>query len=129
MDYVLFFPNYVRWHYGRAFHDMYIIWGNFFWFLFNLFSIEVLFGTLFSPWRRMTDEYTGGLDIGAFFESLIVNMLMRVVGIVLRLSVILVGVILLAIVCILGIVGFVIWLFLPVIIFLGFVFGIVVLIS
>lgn len=78
--------HYVWWHYTTAIADLVRNYLNLSTFLKNFFSLSHLTRNLFSPWRRLGEEYPSGhLDIGAFFSTLIVNTLMRLVGLVIRL--------------------------------------------
>lgn len=108
-----FLPYYLAWHYSRALHEMYGVFGNFIWFFYNFFSIPTLLATLFAPFKRMDEGYKKGLNLEAFFETLIVNTLMRLVGMFLRLVLILMGIISLALVCVGYVFVLVAWLFAP----------------
>ena len=116
MDSVKFLPNYFLWHYTRAFQNIWGIWMNFFWFTYNFFSLPILLKTLFLPWQRMGEEYKKGFDIKEFSETLVINSLMRVVGIFMRLAVILVGSIALLAVAFLGLGMFLLWALLPLVV-------------
>lgn len=104
---------YFRWHYTTALVDLMRIWGNFFWFFTNFFSITLLLRTLFQPFRRLDAAYKKGFDPGAWAEQLGVNLLMRVVGALLRLF--LIGIGLVALLCTLlgGVFFLVAWLATP----------------
>lgn len=91
MNMLLFLPYYIRWHYTRALSDLFQNCKHFLVFTFSFFSIEQLLKTLFSPWRRLGQTYSGGFDIEDFFGSVIVNTLMRLLGFFIRLIVIVVG--------------------------------------
>lgn len=104
---------YILWHYTRAFLDIIKIWMNAFWFVYHFFSIRILFSTLFSPWRRMGENYKKGFDASEFFSSLLINTIMRIVGIIIRMAVIIIGLLALVAVFIGGIIFLIIWLFLP----------------
>lgn len=120
---------YIVWHYTAAFRDMAGVWMNFFWFLYNFFSISTLFRSLFSPWRRLDEERKGGFDPAAFGEALIVNTIMRFVGFCIRLVTILLGCVALAALAVLGILFVIFWIFLPALIVGLFVIGIAKLIA
>lgn len=108
----LFF-YYTFWHYGEAPRDIIQIWKNVLWFFYNFFSIPLLLTSLFAPFERL-DEHTGKrFDVQAIFESLIVNILMRLVGFGLRFFTIILGTFLLLTTLIGGLVVLVIWLLAP----------------
>lgn len=113
--------SYFIWHYSQAFRDIYYLYKNFIWFIYHFFSIKVLTKTLFSPWRKLNEAYRGGWSLNAFFETFAVNIIMRIVGFFVRLSIIVIGVMCLAVTFISEIVTFFLWLFLPAIISLLFV--------
>lgn len=126
MNIVLFSLHYFTWHYSRAFKDLLHTWANFFWFLIQFFSIPLLFRTLFSPFKRITDEqpHTGLED---FFETLVMNVMSRIVGAIARLFILLIGVIVLITWCVLLIGLLIFWLFAPAILFGMFVYGLALL--
>ena len=125
MKFVLLFPDYFKWHYGSAFLDIWNIERNIFWFLFNFFSFSTLLKTLFSPFMRLRESYHGGiLHPSDFFASLVVNTLMRIVGVCVRLIVIGIGFCALVVVGFVGVLFFVAWALAPIIILSLFVIGV-----
>jgi hypothetical protein len=110
-----FTPYYILWHYSGAIADIVRIWRNYLWFFYHFFSIPVLFKTLFSPWRRLQEEYKGGFDIENFFATKVVNTMMRLVGAFVRLAFIIVGIVVISIVFLGGLLFLAIWLALPLI--------------
>jgi len=89
-------------------------------FVFSFFSIEALFNTLFAPWKRLGQTYSGGFDIEDFFGSIIINTLMRLLGFSIRFIVILLGLASTLIVGLLEVCLICIWILMPVL--LPFVF-------
>jgi hypothetical protein len=116
METIRFFPNYIVWHYTKAFHNVWGIWANFLWFVYHFFSLPILARTFFDPWQRMGEEYKKGFDPKEFFSTLVVNTLMRIVGVFMRFFVMVIGLVSLGAVFFLGIVSFVVWAALPVLI-------------
>lgn len=106
--------SYFSWHYGHAFVDMFHIWMNFFWFVFNFFSISTLIDTFFDPWKRMGEDYPKGFDIMGVISTLVVNLLMRVVGIMVRLIVLGIGLAFAFIILVAGIAVGILWALMPV---------------
>jgi hypothetical protein len=86
-----FFAAYVKWHYGRGLRELFGVAGNFLWFISHFFSFKLLVKTLFAPWKRLGENYEGGLDLKAFASTLVVNTLMRIVGFITRTLVLFVG--------------------------------------
>jgi hypothetical protein len=115
MNPVLIFTGYVRWHYGKAFIAISVIWKNFLWFVGHFFSFALLLKTLFSPWKRMGEEYQHeGFHPSTFFQTLIVNTIMRIVGVFVRLIVILIGILFFAFVFIFGLLFIAFWIVAPI---------------
>lgn len=108
------FPYYLAWHYTYAIRDFFTIWGNLQWFIYQFFSISVLLKTLFSPFKRLKEKGADSLiDFEGFFESLIVNIVMRLVGFILRTIIIIFGLVVLVLSFFIGIFAFLFWLILP----------------
>jgi hypothetical protein len=115
--------SYFIWHYTTALKELFGLCRNFLWFVCHFFSINVLGKTLFSPWQRMDEPYKKGFSISAFFETFIVNTLMRIVGFFIRALVILAGIAVWLVVLALEIVFFAAWILMPAIIIILFVSG------
>lgn len=111
---------YVRWHYTIALLDLWGILNNFLWFVWNFFSIPILWRSFFAPWKRMAEKYDKRGSWSDFFSALLINALMRAVGIVMRSAVLAFG--LLAFVCtiVVGAITFLAWLLTPVILIILF---------
>ena len=104
--------DYIAWHYTKAIRDMYIAWGNMTWAVLHFFSVPLLLRTFFSPWKRM-EESGGSGGIEGFFESVVVNLLSRIVGVFVRFWLILLGLLALIGMVIGIIVVTVVWLLAP----------------
>ena len=125
MDIPLLFGTYLVWHYSEALGDIFRITGNFVWFFWNMFSVKLLTETLVSPFKRIQEEKTkAGLDFGDIFSRLIINTMMRFVGLIVRLAIIICGLIFIILSLIAGVVVFAVWLVLPVAVVFLFAFGI-----
>lgn len=121
-------PAYVIWHYSTAYTDLIRLWTNYIWFFYNFFSISILAKTLFSPWQRITERRQhAGLDFEDIAEVVVINVLMRVVGFIVRTVFIVLGLLTVFIVFWLGIFLLLVWTFLPAIIPVSFVYGISIL--
>ena len=116
--------SYVTWHYGRALRSGVLLFNNFLIFLFHFFSVSLLLKTYFSRFGRLGERYKRGLDLESFLSTFLINMLMRVVGAIVRTIFILIGLVSMAIVTILGVAFFLIWLLFPLVIFISFIFGV-----
>jgi hypothetical protein len=115
MKFLSVFSHYLGWHYSRGIVEMLINFKNFLGFVYNFFSISTLFRTLFSPFQRLKEEYRGGLNVSAFFESFVANLIMRFVGLFVRSWVIALGIIALVITFLCQIILFVLWIVAPVV--------------
>ncbi len=80
--------------------------------------------TLFSPFERIHESYGKGLDVERFFMALMANILMRIVGALVRAIVIVVGIVVLVSALIGGLFFFVLWIFLPLIAIMSVIYGI-----
>jgi hypothetical protein len=113
MKYFAIFPYYVSWHYGRGYYELISYLKNFVIFVPTFFSIGTLSKTLVSPLYRIKEKYEGGFDISNLLEVTVVNLIMRIVGLVVRTAVILIGIISLKITFILSLSVIVIWAIIP----------------
>lgn len=111
----------IHWHYTKAYKEIFILYKRFSGFIFHLFSIKDLLRTLFLPWQQLGERYQGGFHMKALFESLILNLLMRVVGFFVRVFVILIGCILSIILSVLFLIIIVFWTFIPFILIFLFI--------
>lgn len=114
---------YFIWHYSRALRELYLVWSNFLWYVIHLFSIPLLFGTLFSPWKRMTESGKGG-GLEGFAEALVINTLSRLVGFLIRVPVITLGCLLVVGMVVGLVLLYVLWVLLPLIVVLLIHFGV-----
>lgn len=112
------------WHFKDAPSRIFQGWKNFLKFSIEFFSIIPLLKTLFSPWKRISDSYHGGIfNIGENLQIFITNSFSRVLGFLVRSFVIFFGFLFTIIVFLFGLVTIVIWFILPLLIFLGFLFS------
>jgi len=110
-----FFLAYIKWHYGQGLKELFYVTSNFLWFIAHFFSFKLLLSTLFSPWKRLGERYSGGLDLEAFASTLIVNVLMRLVGFVTKILVLFVGLVSYLVALTFSFCVFTIWFLAPVI--------------
>ncbi len=124
---LLLFPYYVRWHYGQALKGIYEITGNLVWFIWHFFSIGLMLRTFFAPWQRLHEERVRGFDLEGYFSAMIINIVMRCVGILIRAVFIAVGITAIAAVIAGGAFVFAAWLILPLAVLFSFIFGFILL--
>lgn len=103
---------YFWWHYTAAWADLWRLFTNLSWFLFHFFSIEILCGTLFAPWKRL-HESGRGRGSGGVAGRLIINLMTRLVGFLMRTGTIVLGLFSLLLFTVVSALFFVAWLFLP----------------
>ncbi len=85
------------------------VWRNFLRFVFDYFSIRVLFRTFFSHWRRTSQFYGKGLDFRRIFDTLTLNVISRVLGAVIRSFFIVTGLFFEGITFLIGALAFIGW--------------------
>jgi hypothetical protein len=107
---------YTLWHYTRAPKEYLGVWVNFMWFVLHVFSIPILLRTLFDPFQRLSERYSGGLHLDKLAEVIIVSLIMRIVGFCIRSILIIIGLVFLILTFSLGLLLFVVWFFIPIII-------------
>jgi hypothetical protein len=129
MNFLLIFPHYISWHYTKAISDLLILSKNFIWFFWNLFSINILLKTLFVPFQKLSVQSTKRFDLEDFFSALATNLLMRLVGFVIRSFFVIFGLLTLVFVIIFFFILFIVWILLPLILLSMFVLGLVALIN
>ena len=121
--------DYFRWHYSRAFAEIFHVWLNLLWFLIHFFSLPQLARSWFSPWKRMTQVREKTLNFEAIASYLVINVLTRLIGATLRASVICIGCLCLLLTVVFGIIVYLFWLFAPLLIIALFTLGISLLVS
>lgn len=129
MLFITIAKNYLTWHYQQAFHELFHVWLNFLWFVIHFFSLPQLSRSLFSPWRRMTEERNGNWNFEALAGYVIINLISRLIGTILRSTIIITGLVVLAVVIILGGTTFLLWFAAPVVILVLLAAGIALLVS
>lgn len=117
---------YTQWHFGIALQELYELWKNLLWFGYHFFSLPLLFKTLIRPLYRIHESAPpgSGLNVELFFENITVNMIARIVGFFLRISLILCGILYQIIICILGPILFLLWFLFPVLLLILWIMGI-----
>lgn len=125
MNFLLIIPHYVSWHYTKAISDLVVLFKNFIWFIWNLFSIKILLRTLFVPFQKLSVKSTKKFDIEGVMSALVTNFLMRLVGFMIRTFFIFAGIFILAVFIIFSVMFFILWLITPLVLASMFVLGII----
>lgn len=89
----------------------------------KMFSVNLLFKTLFKPWRRII-TYPGA-GISAHFHALIDNTISRFVGLMVRLIVIFAALVVVGLVLVIGLLQLIIWPLLPFAVIASLIMGLV----
>ena len=111
--------NYFKWHYALAFVDIFHIWVNMTTFVFNFFSIPIMVRTFFSPWKRLrANRETQSFDLFDLLSTHFVNLIMRIVGAMMRAVLIIIGLLAVIFAIVGGFVFLVVWIFMPLIVIL-----------
>ena len=85
--------------------------------------------SLFSPWKRVTAPRTKRWDFEDYASALVVNLMSRVIGVILRLALIVVGRVLQLLLIIFGALFYVSWFFLPLILASLCIYGWVIILN
>lgn len=86
--------GFISWYYSQGLKNFLVIWRNFLEFFWYYFSVPELFLTLFSPWKRdVTRLGLRGFHPVLFFQNAIMNTMTRIVGAIVKFSVILFAII------------------------------------
>jgi hypothetical protein len=115
--------DYTIWHYSTALVSFVRLYKNFWWFTVQFFSIPQLAGSLFAPFKRITEPRGKLLDIEGWIGFIIINLISRLIGLVTRLTIMCVGLVCLTLLCLLAIIWYGIWLAAPAIISYCLVYG------
>ena len=130
MNYLSIAKNYLVWHYSMALSDILHIWLNYLWFVNHLFSVPDVIKSLFAPFKRLQeDKVNVMLHPEQYFSNMVVNLIMRIVGTLLRTLIISIALCAFLIVLIGGILFFSLWLVLPALVSIFVVNGITDLLS
>jgi len=85
MKFFLLAPQYIAWHYSSGFLALIKNICAIIEFEFNFFSIKDLLLTLFAPFQRLKEKNRGSvIDIENLLSIFLVNVIMRLVGLVVR---------------------------------------------
>jgi len=121
--------HYILWHYTKAFGEIAHISKNFFWFTTHFFSLPQLIRSYFAPWKRMTEERGDTFNFEDLAGFIIINILSRLVGMILRTTIILTGTVALLIVLLCTIATYVFWIMAPAALLVCLILGVTLLFS
>lgn len=115
--------SYFGWHYSSALVAWWRIYTNLLWFLSHFFSVGLLLRTLLSPWRRLAENYPRRFAPTVIAEIVVVNLLMRLVGLTIRVIFLAFALVVLLGVFLLGWVALMAWLLAPFLVVSLFLIG------
>lgn len=116
MPYVLLVTDYLAWHYTQAWRDLLRLWINILWALFHFFAFGDLISHLFSPFKRVMEEKSKEFNLQLAAENMLVNGISRIVGALIRLTLIGSGLIIVILALAGALASLVVWIVLPVLI-------------
>ncbi|MFH0864513.1 MAG: ATP-dependent Clp protease ATP-binding subunit [Candidatus Gottesmanbacteria bacterium] len=77
--------GFLVWHYTSGLNQLLIIYNNLLYFLLHFFSIPYLIRTLLAPWKREVFTYQGpGFHIEKYLEVIVINLISRIIGMIIR---------------------------------------------
>ena len=117
------FAYLAQWYVFLAPREILKGWANVLWFNLEYFSIFPLLKTLFSPWRRNMWSYGKGFNIGRYMEVLLGNLISRILGALMRVTIIAAGLFSQVLLFALGPFVLALWFSFPAIVFLSFLQG------
>jgi hypothetical protein len=121
MHFLSIAKDYLVWHYSRAYSDIVHIWWNYLWFVNHLFSVPDVFMTWLAPWRRLQEEEINIVkDPQGYFANLFINLIMRIVGFVMRTALLAIALSGFVIIFALGASFLLLWTLLPILIVVFF---------
>lgn len=121
--------HYFIWHYTRAFLEIFHVWLNLLWFVVHFFSLPQLMRSWVAPWKRMTEDRGEKWNLEALAGYIIINMFSRLVGAIMRTTIIALGLFALLLTIAGGLVVYTFWIFAPAVIIALLAFGISLLIA
>lgn len=117
--------DYLVWHYSLAYLDIVHIWWNYLWFVNHVFSFPDVVKSWIAPFKRLQENKVSILvSPEDFFGNMAVNIIMRLVGMVVRSALISIALAAFLLVVLLGLAVVIAWTILPVLVGHFFIIGI-----
>jgi hypothetical protein len=116
--------HYFLWHYSRAWLEMIHVWKNFVWYTIHFFSLPHLITSWFAPWKRMVEGRGDVWNLEDLAGYVIVGLLSRIVGGLVRTVMIAIGTTALCFTVIAGALTVALWVVAPVLIVVMLISGI-----
>lgn len=113
--------NFISWHYGAGLRKLFQTWSNSVFFIEWKWNIFGLIRTLFSPWHRdVTFRDWVGFHPIQWLNTMISNVISRVIGCIVRVFVIALGTMIFFLVFFIGLAVLLLWVALPLLFFISF---------
>jgi hypothetical protein len=117
--------HYLLWHYTSAFKEILHVYKNFMWFVVHYFSLPQLLRSYISPWKRMTEDRGQTLSFEDLAGFVIINLISRIIGMILRTMIIVSGTLALVLLTAGLILTYCFWLFAPALLLVFIYYGLV----
>lgn len=115
MKFFMIGPYYLNWHYTQGVVELFRNLLHIIVFEFHFFSVKDLLLTLLSPFQRLKEDYgSSAIEFEKILSALVINIIMRIVGFVVRSVILLIAFFCLTVSIILIPVILIFWLLLPV---------------
>jgi len=124
MMFLTILHHYLLWHYSQAYLQFFNVWKNLLWFIVHFFSIPQLMRSWLAPWKRITEERTKAWDLEDLFGSIVINIISRIIGAIMRTAVIIIGTISLVCTFACGLLVYLIWTIAPALIVFMIILGV-----
>jgi len=121
--------EYIKWHYGGAITNYVRLVRTGRDFILYFFSLPLLLRTLFSPYKRIQEPRTRRFSFEDWAGQIIINALSRIIGFILRISIIILGLLFFVAFMIISVFGFAFWIASPIIVIMSIISGAIILIS
>lgn len=129
MLFISILHHYLLWHYQNALREILHVWRNLVWFTFNFFSISQLLRSYFQPWKRVTEGRGRTFKFEDLAGFIIINLISRMLGMLIRTSIIVAGLITLTLLVVGIILTYIFWLLAPILLVLSLYYGLVLMFS
>ncbi len=121
--------HYITWHYTRALREIWHVAKNLLWFVVHFFSLPQLFRAYFAPFRRITEERGRSFSFEDLAGYLIINLISRLIGFILRSVIIVSGLLSLLVLCLGILILYILWLAAPVTVLGSLLLGLSVMVT
>ncbi len=112
--------DFLLWYAVLAPGNIAAITGNFLVANFNFFSISLHVRTLFAYWHHDFEAYGGGVDVGQYLSTIIINTLSRIIGFLIRSITIVLGLLVEVLIVAVGILWLFLWFTIPLLLVFAF---------